>query len=354
MCRRRLLPSLLYPAMTVLVLLTGRVAWAASGDDVTNSDPHIWPYVLLGIYCVLIVAASLTGGWLPSLVELTHNRMQVLISFVGGLMLGIGVFHLWPHAVGELNSVDKAAWWVMAGMLVMFFLIRSFHVHHHGPFELPGERGTVVEDSYRFELQSEDASHAGHAGPCAHGHGHDSAHEPPSHRLSWVGIALGLSLHTLIDGVALGAAVQADIVHGAGLQLLGVGTFLAVMLHKPLDAVSITSLMSAGGWPTGWRTAVNVCFALMCPLGAVLFLAGVGRFGNEQAAVVGGALAFSAGVFICISLGDLLPEMEFHSHSRLRLTLALLAGIAVAWAIGFLEPDHVALHSDAPLHSHGP
>ena len=50
---------------------------------------------------------------------------------------------------------------------------------------------------------------------------------------------------------------------------------MAIALHKPLDAVSITSLMLKGGWTAGWRHAVNGGFALMCPLGAFLFVLGI-------------------------------------------------------------------------------
>ncbi|MFQ5731828.1 MAG: ZIP family metal transporter [Planctomycetaceae bacterium] len=320
-------------------------AFAAAPQDRTWGE-EIWPHALLSIYCVLIVAGSLAGGWLPSVIDLNHNRMQVVISFVGGLMLGIGVLHLLPHAVSELHGIDVAAGWMMVGMLVMFFLIRSFHVHHHGPLELPDVAGTVVEDSYRYKLQDAGATHAGHAGPCAHDHAHagPAASGRGASRVSWLGIALGLSLHTLIDGVALGAAIRSDQGNGGGFALLGVGTFLAVLLHKPLDAVSITSLMAAGGWPASKRNAVNFGFALMCPLGAAVFVLGVDKFPGVQHEIVGAALAFAAGVFVCISLGDLLPEMEFHAHSRLRLSAALLLGIAAAWAIGFLEPIHVHPH----------
>jgi zinc transporter ZupT len=60
-------------------------------------------------------------------------------------------------------------------------------------------------------------------------------------------------------------------------------------------------------------------------------------------------LAFSAGVFLCISLSDLLPEMEFHSHSRIPLTAALLLGILAAWLLGILEGEH----SHGGEHNHG-
>ena len=34
--------------------------------------------------------------------------------------------------------------------------------------------------------------------------------------------------------------------------LLGLGVFLAIALHKPLDALPITSMMQAGGWVEIW------------------------------------------------------------------------------------------------------
>jgi zinc and cadmium transporter len=156
-----------------------------------------------------------------------------------------------------------------------------------------------------------------------------------------MGVFFGLAVHTLIDGMALAASVRAEAAHGDSLGVHGLGTFLAILLHKPLDAVSITSLMAAGGWSTRWRNVVNAGFALMCPLGAALLVLGADRLAGDASLVVGCALAFSAGVFLCISLGDLLPEVEFHSHDRLKLSLALLLGIALAWAIGWIEPSHV-------------
>ena len=58
----------------------------------------------------------------------------------------------------------------------------------------------------------------------------------------------------------------------------------------------------------------------------------------------GNQLAFAAGVFLCIALADLLPEVAFHAHDRFRLTVALFLGIALAWSIGFFEPQHA--HED--------
>lgn len=308
-----------------------------SGQGVSTPANQTSSLIVLTGYCAAIMAASVLGGWLPSLFTLNHTRMQTVISFVGGLMLGIAVFHLLPHSVHGKNSIDNSAWWMMAGILTMFLLIRSFHFHHHGPLEI----STAQEE------------------PCAgHDHDHDRDHHNHSksdsslavigqpychhaHQLSWVGIAIGLSLHTLIDGIALAASVEADSLRQSGISLFGIGTFLAIMLHKPLDAVSITSLMAGSGWKKESRILVNLVFSAMCPIGVAMFRLGIRQFTSMQDMVVCSVVAFSAGVFLCIALSDLLPEMEFHAHNRFRLTVALTAGILLAYGITFLEPAHL-------------
>ena len=298
---------------------------AEKESDETDSEANTRVLTFLAVYCSLIVLASLAGGWIPNWIALTHTRMQTLISAVGGLMLGIALFHLQPHSVEYTGSTSLSAQWMMGGLLVMFFLVRMFHFHHHGPADpLAGE-------------EPHDHDHDD-----GHHHHHEHSHSHAVHHLNWVGVALGLAIHTLIDGIALGASVRADVGEPVFLSLLGVGTFLAVLLHKPLDAISITSLMAAGGWSAGARNAVNFGFAMMCPLGALAFVLGLEQLSEQQHFVIGCALAFSAGVFLCISLGDLLPELELHSHNRIRLSLALLLGVALAWAI---EQTHSHDHS---------
>lgn len=312
--------------------------------------------LLIFLYCVLVAAASLFGGWLPSFLKLTHTRLQLTMSLVAGLMLGVGLWHLLPHGVVEIqishqgNALDLALWWLMIGLVTMFFLIRAFHIHHHSTgdeddtAEEPRQKPIVapqglaiVETHVHGPSCNHDHAHHDHG----HGHSHGDEDFVPKHPLAWVGLFFGLALHTLIDGLALGASVAGPHA-GEEAGLMGLGTFLAIALHKPLDALSIQSLMRAGGWSPEWRAAVNLGFALMCPIGALIFFFGVDAkwFGGMDHLIVGCALAFSAGVFLCISLGDLLPELHFHSHDQAGLSFALLLGIALAYGIRFLEPEH--------------
>ena len=363
--------------MSTDCLLHAGYLWADSPAPSSATGPVI---PLLTIYSLAIIAASLVGGWLPSFVRLTHTRMQLLISFVGGLMLGIGLFHLLTHAAYSI-SIEQSILWAMLGIVTMFFLLRFFHFHQHEPVGLHRHEESGLPQGHESVASAAEESTAeteknkenergktrsfvaaslpteesvfGEAHAAHHvGHAHALPHAAGVHRYSWVGIAAGLVLHTLIDGVALGASVQAAAGRGDKLSLLGFGTFLAIVLHKPLDAVSITTLMAASGWSLRWRNIVNAGFSLMCPLGAVLVLFGLEWFAGLQNVILGSAMAFSGGVFICIALSDLLPEMELHSHNRLQLSAALLAGILLAWGIGQVEPGE---NSAGPhLHFHPP
>ncbi|MEX2112850.1 MAG: ZIP family metal transporter [Pirellulales bacterium] len=294
------------------------------------------PVFLLSLYCLACVACSLLGGWIPLIFHLTHRRMQIAISFVSGVVLGIGLLHLVPHSLAITRSIDATVLWAMAGFLFMFFLERFFHFHHHDVPEDPLSLEQVI-------AKAEDHDHH---------QGHDHRHTVKPSHFSWSGAAIGLTLHGLIDGLAMAAAVKAEEAHGL-VALAGIGTALAVILHKPFDSLTIATLMAAADRPVRSRHLFNTLYALVTPLGAALFYVASARFAGT-ADGLGQVLGFAAGAFICIASSDLLPELQFHGHDRGKLSLALVAGIALAWATVFLEGghDHEHAHDEHDHHGH--
>ena len=296
----------------------------------------MYPLALLAVYSFVCIVASLAGGWLPLLVELTHRRMQIAISFVSGIVLGIGLLHLLPHSFAELGSIDRTALWLLAGFLFMFFLERFFHFHHH---DAP------------FDSQSLDTAPlvpAEDHGTCnqAHAAGHD--HHPGTALavFPWVGVAIGLTLHGLIDGLTLAAAVRAE--EGHGVMLAGLGACLAVALHKPFDSLTIGTMMAAAGQSPTKRQVFNAAYALVTPLGVGLFyLLSSSATGSQFG--LGQTLGFAAGAFLCIATGDLLPELQFHRHDRLALSVSLLAGIAWPGAPCFSRRAGTIISMDARM-----
>jgi zinc and cadmium transporter len=276
---------------------------------------NVWGTLV--VYCGLVGAASLAGGALPCYLALTHTRLQVAVSLVAGLMFGLALVQLLPHAAEAVGSVSVASLWVVAGFVAMFVLQRFLPFHKHD----------VMEGQPRAA--------------CGH------AHPPALLRggpLGWVGVAAGLSLHSVLDGLALASAVAAvDHGHGHGL---GVGTSLAVILHKPFCALSVTTLMVASGTSRRWYFPVNLAFALVTPVAALMFFWGGRPVWEAHPVWLGYALAFCAGTFLCIACADLLPELQFHAHDRVKLSLALVVGVILALWIG----DHA--HGDGSRHDH--
>ena len=103
-------------------------------------------------------------------------------------------------------------------------------------------------------------------------------------------VAVGLSFHSLIDGLAIAAAVAAE--ERVTVGWVGLGTALAVILHKPFDAFTVLTLMHSSACRSGLRRAMNVGIALMTPLGAVLASLGLSSLAEVNHVLLGGGLAF--------------------------------------------------------------
>ncbi len=253
----------------------------------------------LYLFCLGIVLASLLGGTLPLLMKPTHNRMQLAMSFIGGIMAGVAILDLLPEALihGEMKTVML---WTIAGFLVIFLLERFLPSHCH-------------------ELAETSHVHA-----CDH-----------EHKLTWVGALIGLTLHSLFAGIALGAAWE------VGGFPVAVGVFVAIAAHKPFDGLTLIAMMRVANMSKAKSQCANALFSLSVPIGVAVFL----FFGDVNESIISATLAFSAGMFLCISLSDLLPELQFHGHDRVSLTLALLLGLSIAWGIS-------SLHSHGEMHDH--
>ena len=194
------------------------------------------------------------------------------------------------------DSLQAVGLWILIGFLSLFILERFACFHHH---DVEGES-------------------------CGHDHG-----------TSWQGAMIGLCIHALLAGVALGAASS----DAAALFAISV----AIILHKPFDSLALGTLMQADGRSKASRLWVNIAYAVVTPIGAV-----VGLFiGEVSDSIAGIGIAFAAGMLLCIALCDLLPELQFHRHDRVVLTLALLVGLAISWSVTLVH-----FHGEDGHHGH--
>jgi zinc and cadmium transporter len=302
----------------------------------------------LSVFALAVVTASVLGGLLPLATVLNHTRLQVYLSFSAGAMLGAAFFHMMPEAV----RVGSAAMipWAAVGLLTLFFLERFFSFHHHEPDDpAPAARRGSAGEHHAWPGSSVDPGITASEGTL------QRAAPGAVGALPWGSAAFGLAVHSLVGGFALASAVAADFQVRGRPGGASLGVFVATLVHKPADALTITSLMLRAG-STRWTAhLVNLGFGLMIPAGVTLFAAGLG--GADPSAAgrwTAAALAFSAGTFLCIALSDLLPELQFHSHDRLKLSAALLAGLALMGGAAAVEPPERQARVPATAPAGGP
>jgi zinc and cadmium transporter len=300
-------------------------------------------YSWLAVYCLLVLVASILGGYLPFVGQVTHSRLQLYLSVAAGVMLGASFFHVMPEAM-QLTQ-GTFGWWMSLGVVGLFCIERFIAPHSH---ELDG--GQHHHDQKHEHRHDHPHSHEdSHGSGALAGNDHRAAAPAVA---GWAAV-LGLTIHTFTNGVGLAGSVHLEF--GAhehaheglsAVMLPGLPMFLAIVLHKPADALAISMVLSRKGVSRRMISLVQFGFALMVPVGAIAYSLTRGAIAMDlENQLTGAALAFSAGTFLFVALSDLLPEVQFHKHDRIQLFLALTLGVAFMGGIAVLEGDKHGEHA---------
>ncbi len=270
----------------------------------------------LAVYAGAILVGALAGGALPLLGRMRRN--DPLLSFSAGVMLGAAFFHMLPEAAAGAGL--SAIPFVLVGFLFLFLLERFVLVHvcaEPGPAAAVAQGAIAAFDPGGASDPGGAAGHHPHAGTGCDVH--------------TLGLAafVGLSLHTLVDGFALGAA--------SSERALGFLVFLAILAHKIPSSFSLSSILRAEGYSRRRALAMNAAFSTMVPLGAGLYLVLRGLVHADSFTAL--ALDASSGTFLHLALSDILPDLHRRGGSKLKLSAALLAGVAVMWALRLVNHE---------------
>ena len=238
---------------------------------------------------VIIVSAvlfgiTLVGCYLPFLLKRDNNHLHTLIAFSGGVMLGVLFIMLLPEALHETVEAefdfDTACYMVLAGFVLLFvidFLVKTY---------------------LGFDEHGED-EHA--------------------HSITSLSAFSGLAIHSFFDGLALAAAFTAG-------EEVGLLVLVGLCLHKTVVAFSLASTMIMGENPrTAWTYLI--IFSLVSPLATV---ASYAFLNSGEFSYTGPALCLSAGIFMFVTMCDILPEAFHHRNNDPKQLLCLLLGLAVA------------------------
>ncbi|MFB6713671.1 MULTISPECIES: ZIP family metal transporter [unclassified Streptomyces] len=232
-------------------------------------------FVALGAFLM-----TLAGGWVAQRVT---DRRHLVLGFAGGLMLGVVGLDLLPEAIG---AAGDPVFGVPAALLLFVGGFLAAHLV---------ERLLAVRQA-------------------AHGAGEG--------RVPQVGLTAAAAMvgHSLMDGVALGAAFQV----GAGM---GAAVALAVITHDFADGFNTYTVTSLYG--NARRKSMFMLFAdALAPLvGAATTL----LFTLPEEAL-GCYLGFFGGVLLYLAAAEILPEAH-HAHPARSTLLCTVAGVGFIWLV---------------------
>jgi len=208
----------------------------------------------------LTVLATLIGGHVA--LRLSHT-LPTVIALSGGIVVAVALFDVLPEGIELIGDTSKATTLVAVGFLTFFFAERALVLHHR-----------------------DDPSEA-------------RAHQ----RVGLLG-ALGLSIHSFIDGLGIGLAFGVD-------STTGFLVFIAVISHDFADGLNTVSfILSQSGDRKQARRWLQID-AVAPLLGAI-----VGSLASVGDETLGYLLCLYSGFFLYMGATDLLPEAHAHASWR--------------------------------------
>jgi zinc transporter ZupT len=235
---------------------------------------------------VLVIAfatfvATLLGGFFALRFS---DKLHLVLGFSAGAVIGVALFDLMPEAIqlgGKFFAPSTVTFFVALGFVLYLLLDRIIFIH------------------FSSHAAEDDAEHAVHA--------------TPERGILGAG---SLSIHSFLDGLAIGLAFQVSAAIGAVVAV-------AVLTHDFSDGINTVNLVlkNQGERAHAFRWLLVDAIAPVLGAASTLFF----TLPEQVLAII---LAVFSGFFLYIGASDLIPESH-HRHPRFLTTGMTLLGMAV-------------------------
>ncbi|KAG2112298.1 Zinc/iron permease [Suillus discolor] len=247
-------------------------------------------------------AASFGAGLVPLSLSMTKSHLAKLSTLSTGLLIGAALGVIIPEGVASTIAGDpepesyshKIALCILLGFAFMF-LVEEYISPHARP--LPLEIRHEVEDVHFDITLDELEREEGMTLPGSHASTWQMLRHAPSSSLQRAyPLSLGLTVHALVDGYALGVS-SLETRSGA----LSFVVFLAIIIHKAPTALALTSsLLETSLSPSECKRHL-LLFSLATPVSAILSYILYTHTGDGNNLSVGTPLLFSGGTFLYVA-----------------------------------------------------
>jgi zinc transporter, ZIP family len=274
---------------------------------------------ILNVFLLSLVASLGTGlGGLMAVLRKPGKRsFGFLMGITAGVMISLSFLELVNEA-WRLRGFWTATIGFGAG--AFFMLVIDILVPHirFGELETQGVKRPAEQD---IEI---------HPSPGRHRYRHARAHTHTrivDQKLFKTGVllAIGITIHNLPEGIAVGAGYMHQ-------PKFGMFIALAIMLHNIPEGIA-TALPLCKSGVCKWDSFKVALFSgLVEPIGAVA----AAVFLKSLLNLVPGALAFAGGVMMFITLDELIPAAREHGHQHYTAVGIIIGSLFVFVLSGLL------------------
>jgi zinc transporter ZupT len=232
------------------------------------------------LFALIAGAANIIGGLMVTRNNWAHRSLRYFIAVGSGFMLGTVFLEMIPESV----KTASAHWSMLliGGYLIVHFFEHAFAAHLH--------------------------------------FGEETHHDEMSPALG-VSAFIGMMVHTLFDGVAIGAAFSVP-------GKLGLLVFIAMFLHKIPDGFTIASIVRSAGQSETKALTASVLLGVATLVGVLGFYL-TGSSPN--------ALPLAAGCTLYVAATDLMPEVN-REHG-VKMALLVFGGFGLFLLVWMLAPE---------------
>ncbi len=213
------------------------------------------------------------------------QRINVLISYAIGALLGAAFLEILPHAL-EHGEPHRMAATVLFGIM-FFFVLEKLVLWRH----------------------------------CHHDHceAHEAQAPTHDHGRSGLLILVGDTFHNFVDGVLIAAAFLES-------TELGIVTALAIIAHEIPQEVGDYMILLHSGYSRAKALAFNLLSSLATLVGAMLAYFAL----SDMQEMIPTLLGLAAASMIYVAVADLIPGLHKRTELKATIQQVLLIGLGIA------------------------
>jgi len=254
------------------------------------------PQTLIFVFAAIMFFAVAAFAYVPLTLELSSVRLKQLTAIGAGVLIGSAFLVIIPEALEifegheEVHIEPSTIGLAILGGFVLMLLLEIFGLPH-------------------------------------------AVHHDEDKDLLGLSATIGLLVHALVDGIAVGASVSSS-------NETGLIVFVAIMLHKGPAAFGLSSFLKHIKIKESKSKLYLFAFALASPIMAILtyFVLKDTSFATDDN--IGLALLFSAGTFIYVATVDVLPEVHSHDHNHDPPVWFVILGIILVFLTTLIGHTH--------------